>query len=650
MSDVLLELCGVSRVYTNCGVHTTVLQDIDLTIRAGEMVAIMGHSGSGKSTLLNILGCLDRPTAGRYRVASQDTAMLGADGMAALRREYFGFVFQRYDLLAHLSAIENVEMPAIYAGLAPSLRRQRANDLLERLGLSARKMYRPAQLSGGQQQRVSIARALVNGAAVILADEPTGALDRDCHDEVLAILRELNDRGHTIIIVTHDADVAACTDRIVEIYNGRIVADRAVSLARVRAANVPHTLREVRPPAAGMAFDRFRISVSMAWLAMLNHRLRTTLTMLGIVIGIASVIAVTGLGEGATRRVIADIRALGGQTLDIYPGANWGDEQTERRQSLREADLPILQAQPYVDSVSPVTGGTETARQGSAKLNVQVSGVSHSWFRATGANMITGKAFTADDVARRAQFIVIDDKLRQRLFGLKRNPLGEVILIGHVPCLVIGVIKSRQSLLFSDPTLNVWMPYTTRMARFASSDYFNQLIVRLKPGVDGWVVKDIDRLLQQRHGRKDFMVSTNDGFLESVKKTAMTLTLMVSSIAAVALLVGGVGVMNIMLVSLSERTREIGIRMAVGARQSDIRQQFLIEAVLICLVGGLLGICLAWTAGRVFQLFQDSITMYMSPIAVVGACVISAGIGIGFGFVPARNASKLNPVQALARE
>jgi len=649
MTGVLLELSGVGRVYGRGDTQTEVLRDINLTIRAGEMVAIMGRSGSGKSTLLNILGCLDRPSSGRYCIAGQDTASLGPDALAALRREYFGFVFQRYDLLPHLSAIANVEMPAVYAGLAASSRQERARELLARLGLTDRATFLPAQLSGGQQQRVCIARALVNGGAVILADEPTGALDRASHEEVLEILRELNRCGHTIVIVTHDPEVAECANRIIEIHDGRIVADRSISAAAGPTLSVPHGAQTVAEPKARLALDRLRVSMAMAWLAMRSHRLRTVLTMLGIVIGIASVIIVAGLGEGAKRRVIADIRAMGTHTLDIFPGADWGDERPEARRSLVEADLAVLQAQPYIDSVSPVVFGNEPARLGSVKLSVQVYGVGEPWFRATGTGLSAGASFSVDDVVRRAQVVLIDEKVRRRLFGQVRDPLGEIILIGNVPCRVIGVTASRKSLFGGDSTLRVWIPYTTMMARFASQDYFGQIVVRLRPDTGAWAAGDVGRLLRKRHGRKDFMISTNDSIVKSVEKTATTLTLMVSAIAIVALIVGGVGVMNIMLVSVSERTREIGIRMAVGARQADIRQQFLIEAVLICLAGGLFGICIAWVVGLIFGLFQDVIVMHLSPMAVVGACATAVATGVGFGFVPARNAARLDPVVALAR-
>ena len=648
MTSELLELRGVSRIYMNGRENSTVLHGIDLTIRAGEMVAIVGRSGSGKSTFLNILVCLDRPTDGQYRIAGQDTRGLDPDTLARLRREYFGFIFQRYDLLQHLTAIENVEMPALYTGIDKATRQRRALDLLARFGLAHRVDYRPAQLSGGQQQRVGIARALINGGAVILADEPTGALDRASHDEVLKHLRNLHREGHTVVIVTHDPEVAACSDRIIEIEDGRIVADRRSTAAENRVvASPPADHADSRR--GQWSLESLKTSLVMAWHAMASHHMRTALTMLGIVIGIASVIAVTGLGQGAKQRVVADLNALGTHTVDIYPGNGRGDESPEAMRALREPDLSVLAAQPYIDSISPVIHGTGVAIYGNLKLAVATVGVNQAFFRASNTAMAAGVAFSADDIARRAQVAVIDENLRRRVFGADRDALGEIILIGRVPFRIIGVTAARKSLLGNSQSLNVWIPYTTQKSHLMPQDHFSSIKLRMKSNSKTWQMADVEKLLIKHHGRKDFFVSTNESLIQSVERTATTLTMMVSAIAVVSLIVGGVGVMNIMLVSVSERTREIGIRMAVGARQADIRQQFLIEAILICLVGGLLGVALAWSIGTVLGWIQDTIAMRLSPLVVCGACLTAALTGVGFGFVPARNASKLDPVSALAR-
>ncbi|CAG9164166.1 ABC transporter permease [Cupriavidus pampae] len=657
MTQALLELRAVSRAYRMASdradgaggsAWTTALHAIDLDIRAGEMVAIIGHSGSGKTTLLNLLGCLDRPTGGTYRIGGRDTRLLDADALAALRRDTFGFVFQRYDLLPALTALENVEMPAVYAGVKADVRRERACHLLRRFGLGPRLGHFPSQLSGGQQQRVSIARALINGGSVILADEPTGALDRASHEEVLAHLRALHREGHTIVIVTHDPAVAAVAERVVELRDGRVVSDRRVTGERATGSARVEASRPARGDAAA-ALQRLRVSLAMAWRAMLSHRLRAVLTMLGIVMGIAAVILVTGLGEGAKRRVVDDLRAFGAHTVDVYPGKDWNDDDAAGRRALGESDLPLLAIQPYTDSISPVVAGSAAVRVGSRTVRVTLSGVGAQYFRASGAAMSAGTAFSASDVFRQAQVIIIDATLARRLFGPERDPIGETVLVDQVPCRVIGVARTRKALFAPEPAPEAWLPYTTQMYRFQARDYFDAIKIRLKPGQGAWPPRDLERILTRLHGRKDFFVMVSDHFVKKVEATARTLTLLVSGVAVIALVVGGVGVMNIMLVAVSERTREIGIRMALGARRSDIQQQFLIEAVLLCMTGALAGVAFAWCVGMVIGWMQSEISMVFSPWAIAGACGTAIAVGIGFGYVPARNAARLVPVVALAR-
>ncbi|MGN6151620.1 MAG: ATP-binding cassette domain-containing protein, partial [Lysobacteraceae bacterium] len=281
----LIELRGIGRVYGSGDNALTVLDAIDLDLEAGEMVAIVGPSGSGKSTLMNLLGCLDRPSTGRYRIDGQDTAELDADALAALRRERFGFIFQRYQLLPDLDAQANVEVPAVYAGVPAPARHARARSLLERLGLGDRTSHRPSQLSGGQQQRASIARALMNGGEIILADEPTGALDTRSGEELMRLLEDLNAQGHTVVVITHDPEVAAHARRIIEIRDGRIVADRRTAprpsdAAPAGADAVPPTVARPAPGGTRSLRDRLSEAFRMAQLAMLAHRQRTLLTLL----------------------------------------------------------------------------------------------------------------------------------------------------------------------------------------------------------------------------------------------------------------------------------------------------------------------------------------------------------------------------------
>ncbi|HEY0201994.1 MAG TPA: ABC transporter permease, partial [Burkholderiaceae bacterium] len=493
----LLALRGLRREFPAGEETIAVLKDIDLAIGAGEMVAIVGASGSGKSTLMNILGCLDKPTSGSYRVAGQETGALDVDQLAELRREHFGFIFQRYHLLSDLTALGNVEVPAIYANTPKAQRHARAQALLERLGLADRTGYRPGQLSGGQQQRVSIARALMNGGSVILADEPTGALDSKSGEEVMRILQELHAEGHTIILVTHDMKVAEHAQRIIEISDGRIVDDhlRGEPAAPARALPAPG------PRATGLRAlaDRFGEAFQMALLAMNAHRLRTFLTMLGIIIGIASVVAVVALGEGSRQSVLKNISAIGTNTIDIFPGTGFGDTRSAAVRTLVPADAIALGQQGYVDSVTPSVASTVTLRYRNVEASGSVSGVSEQYFRVRDVALAQGVAFSAASVQQREQVAVIDDNTRAKLFPNTPNPVGEVVLLGSVPVRVIGVAAKKDSAFGSSDTLNVFVPYTTAMGRIVSQNYLRNITVRVADDASTAAAEQgITQLLQQR--------------------------------------------------------------------------------------------------------------------------------------------------------
>jgi macrolide transport system ATP-binding/permease protein len=650
MSQPLLELKGITRSFMAGEREFIALKGIDLTIEAGEMLAIIGASGSGKSTLMNILGGLDYATAGSYKINGIETRSLGDEQLAELRRDYFGFIFQRYHLLTHLSALHNVEMPAIYAGTPQTQRHSRARELLARLGLAGHVSHRPSQLSGGQQQRVSIARALMNGGEVILADEPTGALDTASGKEVMQILAELHAAGHTVIIVTHDPKVAANAQRIVEVSDGEIVSDtRNTGLELPGDAPIEPKRSGARRLVASLGL--FKEAFNMAWVALVSHRMRTLLTMLGIVIGITSVVSISAIGEGAKRYVLKDIQAIGSNTIDIFPGSSFGDSRASAIETLLPSDVEALNQLYYVDSATPVVGRHLLLRFGNIDLDAQVNGVSDRYFKVKGLKLEAGIAFSESDARRQAQVVVIDHNTRQRLFGPNVDPLGQVILVGNLPCTVIGVTADNKNMFAASKALNVWVPYETAAGRLLGQRHLDSITVRIKDGQPSKVVEDnVNRLMLQRHGTKDFFTNNLDSIMQTVQKTSRSLALLLSLIAVISLLVGGIGVMNIMLVSVTERTREIGIRMAVGARQSDIRQQFLVEAVMVCLIGGIIGIALSYALGGLFSLFVKEWEMVFSLGSVVTAFACSTLIGIVFGFVPARNAARLDPIEALARD
>ncbi|MGM7971060.1 MacB family efflux pump subunit [Yersinia enterocolitica] len=654
-SKILLQLDNVSRWFISGEERVQVLKNINLTIHSGEMVAIVGASGSGKSTLMNILGCLDKPSSGEYLVAGRIPQHLDSNELAELRREHFGFIFQRYHLLNDLSAQENVEIPAIYAGVNREERRQRAASLLSRLGLVDRLDYRPSQLSGGQQQRVSIARALMNGGEVILADEPTGALDTHSGTEVLNILKGLHQQGHTVVIVTHDMSIAEHAQRIIELRDGEVIADRQMpqpelpaKISTIETPDIAH-----KPPLVSWKAQRDRLqeAFKMALLAMSAQRLRTLLTMLGIIIGIASVVSVVALGKGSQQQVLANINSMGTSTLEIFPGKDFGDMRSAAIHTLRATDADALAQQGYIHSVTPTVSTSTTLRYGNKSVSGTVNGVGEQYFLVRGYTLAQGMAFNRTGVDNLMQEAVIDENTRDKLFPNGENPLGKIILLGSLPCRVIGVAAKKQSGFGSDENLNVWIPYTTAMKRMLGQSYLKSITVRVNDDIDlANAEQGVTKLLTQRHGTQDFFVMNTDSIRQTIEKTTSTMTLLVSMIAVISLVVGGIGVMNIMLVSVTERTKEIGVRMAVGARTSDIMQQFLIEAVLVCLLGGCLGVVLSLVIGLLFSQFSSSFSMVYSATSIITAFICSSLIGVIFGFFPAKRAAQMDPIRALERE
>lgn len=667
----LLRLRGVARRFPAGTGETTVLADIDLDIHAGEMVAIVGQSGSGKSTLMNVLGCLDRPSAGRYDVAGRDTGRLDADALAALRRDHFGFIFQRYQLIAHLSAAENVWMPAVYAGASSRRRRARAVRLLARLGLAAHAERRPAMLSGGQQQRVGIARALMNGAAVILADEPTGALDSRSGAEVVAILRELHRRGHTVVIVTHDMAVAGVAERIVEIRDGRIVADRRTGDGddvkhRTSAAAPPgcaaastRAQPQAEPQAAPHAPTRAPRPISrraraidcavIAVAALSRHRLRSALTMLGIAIGIAAVVSMAAFGQGARAKLLDEIRSFGADAIFVLPGKGFDDRRAQAVRTLRDADVEMLQAQPYVADVTPVLREMRSARGGNVEARVSVAGVNERYFTIRNSVFQAGAGFSAEALRQLSAVVVIDEPTRRAFFPAGADPLGATLLIGGVPSRVVGVLAADQADGDGPERLSVYMPITTVGARLTGRRDIGHLLVKTVDGIAPATAEPwIERVLMARHRVKDFFLFSYDKQIKAYQRSSDALNWLILAIAFVSLLVAGIGVMNIMLVSVVERTAEVGIRMAVGARQADIRRQFLYEGVIVCSLGGAAGVAMSLGIQWLLPIWMPTQAMIFSWPTMFGACVMSMGVGIAFGYIPARNAARLDPIRALA--
>ncbi|HGM5493471.1 TPA: ABC transporter permease [Serratia fonticola] len=647
-SSALISLSGISRHFVSGLQTVAVLKNVSLSIQPGEMVAIVGASGSGKSTLMNIIGCLDKPTEGEMQIKGISTQLASSEQLAQLRSQYIGFIFQRYHLMPYLSASENVAIPALYTAMPAAERQTRAEYLLTRLGLQQRMNYKPAQLSGGQQQRVSIARALMNGAEIILADEPTGALDRASGQELMEILHSLHRSGHTIIIVTHDRDVANQAQRIIEISDGEIIADRR------NEAVAPLETRPVLPVVAATGRNPFWQSVQeaikMAWRALMGHRARAFLSMLGIIIGVSSVVSSMAVGEGARQNILNEIGQLGSSTLEIRPGEGRGKVRPDFARALKVSDVELLARQPYVDSVSPVVSKAVTAVRGGKEVTVAISGISNAYFRVQGLHFLSGNGFTQRDLDEREPVVIIDPELRDTLFETDETPEGEIIQLSGTPYRVIGIAE-RKGGKYSGMMLGAWMPYTALLERMSGDMPIESMTLRVRDGLSPHEVQGrVEKLLEQAHGQRDFYTQTNDQMTQAIRKASDSMNLLITAIAGISLLVGGVGVMNIMLVSVTERTHEIGIRLSVGARPADIMRQFLIEAMVICSLGGLIGIIGSGLAGVVFSWVTKEFTMIFTWPPLVLASGFSALIGLGFGFFPARNAARLHPTEALARE
>jgi macrolide transport system ATP-binding/permease protein len=649
----LIKLENIIREFPAGESTIQVLKGINLTINAGEMVAIIGASGSGKSTLMNILGCLDKPTKGAYSISGRTTGQLSPDELAELRREHFGFIFQRYHLLNALTAQGNVEIPAIYAGVTNEQRKRRAADILSRLGLADKINNKPNQLSGGQQQRVSIGRALINGGQIILADEPTGALDRQSGLEVMSILRELHQQGHTVIIVTHDPNIAQSAERIIEISDGHIVSDttnpnyapKHIDNRQVKRIEITKTQDNF-----SAKYYRFRDAFKMAILSMSSQRLRTFLTMLGIIIGIASVVSMVALGQGTKQKILDNMNSLGTSTLEIHAGSGFGDRNADKITTLRSSDADFLAQQSFVHSTTPNLATSVYFRINNLVVTGTVNGVSDQYFAVQGYTISQGKFFDKTSVMTSAQEAVIDNNTVKRLFS-NQNPIGKILMVGQLPVRIIGVATKQQQRFGNNENLNIWLPYTTVINRMVGQTSLKSITVRINDNIDLDVAEQaINTIMLQRHGNKDFFIINSNSIRETVNSSTLIFTLLISSIALISLVVGGIGIMNIMLVSVTERTREIGVRMAVGARSSDILQQFLIEAVLVCLIGGTIGILLSFVVGFVFNSLVTIFAMRFSVLSIVMAFGFSSIIGIIFGYFPARRAAKLDPIHALERE
>ena len=642
MSGPILKLEHVSRHYQAGDTVVKALDDVSLEIYAGEFVAIMGQSGSGKTTLMNVIGCLDHSTSGAYKIEGHDVINLDRDEQAGLRSKTFGFIYQRYNLLESATAQENVELPAIYAGLTKEERAAQAASLLEKLGLADRKENRPNALSGGQQQRVAIARALVNDPAIVLADEPTGALDSRSGEEVMALLKNLNEEGRTVILITHDEKVASHAHRKIKIIDGKILSDTGYT--------APAKAIEPRPKKiSSQPVDGIQEAVKMAVRALRVNIFRTFLTLLGIIIGVASVIVMLAVGDGSKQKVLDQITAMGTNLVVVRPGAP-GIRPSGDTVTLVKEDADVIVELSNIRAVAPERQSRFTVRRGQIDASTTVLGTNWNYLEINNWPIVDGSGMSQMDYRRMSSVAVIGHTVKENLFPYEESPLGKIILVKNIPFEVIGVMGKKGASIFgSDQDDIVLIPLTTGTVRLFGRSFLSSIVAQV---YDVDIIEEtqdaITNILLQRHKIEDFKVRNMASFIEMASETQNTLKILLGAVASISLLVGGIGVMNIMLVSVTERTREIGVRMATGARTKDIILQFVTEAVVVCLTGGIVGVVIGVGLSFIINALGMRAIVNVAPIILAFTCAVSTGLL--FGYLPARKAAYLDPVVALAAE
>ncbi len=653
----IIELRNVSRTYRLGETTIPALQDASLTIQRGEFLAIMGPSGSGKSTMMNVIGLLDVPDSGSYHLFGTAITARSEDDLAALRNADFGFVFQQFHLLPRTDAIDNASLPLLYARRPVDTKKVIA--VLSELGLSERLQHRPTELSGGQQQRVAIARALSTSPSILLADEPTGNLDSASAAEILAILHKLNQAGMTIILVTHDREIASHASRIIHMKDGRIVQDE-------RGRNRTDTMDQTDPTegrkTARVGAIRFFVqSVSsyfnLAFRALAAHKVRALLSMIGILIGTASVIAMMALGAGASESIKEQFSSMGSNLLVVRQNWRASGNATAATKPLRRLELEDAKELAELPGIKRTAGTIQRGLRvvaGNKNWQTDVLGTEPSYAEIRALQKTIGRFITDDDVRRRARVAAIGRTAMTKLFD-DRNPIGEVVRVDGVPFQIVGVLPSKGSGGWRDRDDVLIIPVSTAMYRLMGTEFIDNVEIEVASAnivsnVQVSVVDFMRRKQGSREGEEDPVNIMNMAeMLSAVTATSKTMGMLLSTIAAISMIVGGIGIMNIMLVSVAERTREIGLRKAVGARKQDILGQFLVEAIAVSITGGLLGIALGWSISVALSNVAGW-TSIVTAKSVALAFGCSALTGLAFGFWPARKAASLHPIEALRYE
>ena len=656
----MIEVRNLNKTYQMGTVKVEALRDVSLKISSGEFVAIMGASGSGKSTLMHVLGLLDRPDSGEYHLAGAEVTKLSDPELALVRNRLVGFVFQQFHLLPRMTALENAELPLIYAGKRHL--KDRAMKELQEVGLGDRMFHRPNEMSGGQQQRVAIARSLVNDPPIIFADEPTGNLDSKSKEEIILILKKLNQQGKTIVIVTHESEIAAHAKRIIQMRDGQVISDKTVSVEENVVVSLPQDLiksilsKSSTTVKGGIEFlDYMRQAVS----AMFSHKMRAFLSILGILIGVAAVIAMLAVGQGAKESIEKQLASLGSNLLMVRPGAQKSSgvalqAGTVTRFTFQDVSA-IEKLNDYVEKAAPSVTSRGQIVYGNKNWNTQVEGTGVNYEQLRAATPTIGRFFSEEEVKMRSKVALLGTTVIKEIFG-DSNPIGETIKINLINFKVIGILPAKGSTGPRDQDDTVIIPITTAMYRVLGKEYIDSIYVGAKSADLTDATEDqVSKVIIKQHrlitkDQKDsFSIFNMADIKKTLEATTQTMSLLLGAIAAISLLVGGIGIMNIMLVSVTERTREIGLRKAIGANNKDIMTQFLIEAVLMSFIGGLAGVILGSSASMLITLVAGwSVRVSLSSIIL--ATVFSRVVGVVFGLWPAKQASQLNPIEALRYE